>query len=70
MGLDLWDRGDIENTLLSLHQATLQSGVDGDYRRGFEAALVSVALAFGLDPGRDLAPRLQAPRGGLDNARQ
>ena len=49
MSLDLWDRGDIENTLLSLHQATLQSGVDGEYRRGYEAALVSVALACGVE---------------------
>ena len=70
MSLDLWDKADIENVLLSLHQTTLQSGANGDYRRGFEAALVGLALAFGLDPGRDLAPRLQAPRGGLDNARQ
>ena len=48
MGLDLWGKEDIKNVLLSLRQATLQSGVDGDYRRGFEAALASTALAFGL----------------------
>ena len=50
MGLDLWDKDDIENVLLSLHQTTLQSGVDGDYRRGFEAALMGLALAFGIRP--------------------
>ncbi len=52
MGLELWDNEDIEkieNVLLSLHQATLQAGVDGEYRRGFESALISVALAFGID---------------------
>lgn len=49
MGLDLWDIEDIENILLSLHQATLQARADGDYRRGYEAALISTALAFGID---------------------
>lgn len=67
MGLDLWGKEDIENVLLSLHQTTLQSGVDGDYRRGFEAALVGLALAFGIEVmttagGRGIPPALPEPR--------
>jgi len=58
MGLNLWDKEDIENILLSLHQATLQSGADGEYGRGYEAALVSVALAFGVE--LKTVPEMQA----------
>ena len=63
MSLDLWGKEDIENVLLSLHQTTLQSGADGDYQRGFEAALVALALAFGIEvntaaDGRKLPPAL------------
>lgn len=66
-GLDLWGKDDIENVLLSLHQTTLQSGADGDYQRGFEAALVGLALAFGIEvttaaDGRRLPPALPGPR--------
>lgn len=48
MSLDLWGKDDIRNILLALHQTTLQSGIDGEYQRGFEAALVGLALAFGI----------------------
>ena len=61
MGLDLlWDEDDIKNTLLSLHQATLQSGVDGEYLRGYESALVSIALACGVE--LKTLPEAQAAR--------
>ena len=48
-GQNIWFKADIKNTLHSLYHATLQTGVDGDYRRGYEAALLSVALAFGIE---------------------
>ena len=47
-GLDIFFKDNIKNILVALHQTTLQSGVAGDYRRGYEAALVSLALAFGI----------------------
>ena len=49
MSLGVWFDYDIQNILISLYQSTLQSGVDGEYRRGYEAALVSTALAFGIE---------------------
>ena len=48
MGLDIFFKDDIKNILVALHQTTLQSGADGEYRRGYEAALVSLALAVGI----------------------
>ena len=60
MGLDLWGKEDIQNTLSALHQTMLRSGADGDYRRGFEAALLSTALAFGLNPRHDLMTLTEA----------
>ena len=48
MGLGGFFKDDIKNILVALYQTTLQSGVGGDYRRGYEAALVSTALAFGI----------------------
>jgi len=65
MGLDLFFKDDIYHILVALHQAMLSTGVDGDYRRGYEAALTATALAFGLDPRRDL-PLLPETRGGGD----
>ena len=55
MGLDIWFRDDIRNVLLAARQTMLATGGDGEYRRGFEAALVTLALAFGLDV-RDIGP--------------
>ena len=70
MSLDLWDKDGIENVLLSLHQTTLQAGVDGDYRRGFEAALVGLALAFGIALATAADGRKLLPRRGEDNAKR
>ena len=58
MGLDIWFSDDIRNVLLSSRQTMLATGGDGEYRRGFEAALVTLALAFGLDV-RDIGPTWQ-----------
>jgi len=61
-GLELFFKDDILNILTSLHQATLQSGAEGEYRRGYEAALLSMALAFGLDPRHSHALKLTERR--------
>lgn len=71
MSLDVWFQQDIQNTLLALHSAQAAQPRRGlveasvaleheAYRAGFQAALQSVALAFGisLDAGR---PRTQKP---------
>jgi len=47
-GLGLFFKDDILNILLALHQTTLQSGVDGEYRRGYDAALIAIAMAMGI----------------------
>ena len=48
MSLDLWGKDDIGNILLSAWVTMQQGGGDGEYRRGFEAALGALAVAFGL----------------------
>ena len=65
MALDVWFKDDIKNSLLSVNQASGDAAtivINGlvdprelrAYRAGFRAALVSIALAFGIDipPGR------------------
>ena len=59
MGLDLWFREDVARILASSHE-TMRSMSDAGhagnddtayhYRQGFEDALRSVALAFGVSP--------------------
>ena len=57
MGLDLWTKEDIRNTLLGLELANghLASRYSDDevraYREGFRAALVATAVSFGIYPG-------------------
>ena len=63
MGLEVWYPNDIKNAILAAEQASataLQAGrVGGDayqggYRDGYQAALLTIALAFGLvQPGHD-----------------
>ena len=60
MSLDVWFQQDIQNTLLALHSAQAaqpsrrespdtSAGRESEaYRAGFQAALQSVALAFGI----------------------
>ena len=48
MKRELWFADDIGQVLLAARTNLLLAGVDGDYRRGFEAALVTVAIALGL----------------------
>ena len=69
-GLDIFFKDDLKNILVALHQTTLQSGADGEYRRGYEAALVSLALAFGLTLTiLDTQQQLQSYQGGhYDNS--
>ena len=70
MSLDVWFQQDIQNTLLALHSAQAaqpqRSPVEPSaaleqeaFRAGFQAALQSVALAFGisLDATRGRAPK-------------
>jgi len=52
MGLDIFFREDIEHILLAARQAMLDAGGDGEFRRGFEAALIAVALATGIAVGK------------------
>lgn len=57
MGLDLWTKEDIRNTLLGLELANghLASRYSDDevraYREGFRAALIATAVSFGIYPG-------------------
>ena len=62
-GLRVWFRDEIENTLLAVDGANLdiaqhiQTPEMVMYRRGFDAAIRAVALAFGIDwqqAGREL----------------
>jgi len=46
--MDIVFKDDIRAILLALCHANLQNGVDGEYCRGYEAALTGVALAVGL----------------------
>ena len=60
MSLDVWFQQDIQNTLLALHSAQAAQPLSREpsdtcvrreseaYRAGFQAALLSVALAFGI----------------------
>jgi hypothetical protein len=53
MSLDIWSRDDIRNVILAANAASAdiaaRSGVDLiDYRAGYEAALMTIALAFGI----------------------
>ena len=49
MSLDIWFKSDLRNVLVGLHQSIMQTGVDGEFRRGYEAALISFALALGIE---------------------
>ena len=40
---------DIRAVLLALHQTIVQSGADGEFLRGYETALIAVALAHGVE---------------------
>jgi hypothetical protein len=57
VGLDLWTKEDIRNTLLGLELANghLASHCSDDevraYREGFRAALAATAVSFGIYPG-------------------
>ena len=73
MGLEVYYPTDIRNALLAAEQATTaalgtcpgqpaQGDGDGEYRRGYLAALTTVALAFGLTTGGD--DRAGLPRAG------
>ena len=78
MSLDVWFQQDIQNTLLALHSAQVSQPSSQEpsntcaerecaaYRAGFQAALKSVALAFGiaLDTSRAGGPK-QSGRGRL-----
>ncbi|MBC8492518.1 MAG: hypothetical protein H8D43_01935 [Chloroflexi bacterium] len=54
MGLDLWTKEDIRNTLLGLELANTHLAIrynDAEvqaYREGFRAALVATAASFGI----------------------
>jgi len=48
-GLGVWFREDIRHILLATRLGMLNSGGDGEYRRGFEAALVVVAQSIGIE---------------------
>lgn len=61
MGLDIFFIEDIRNALLAVHEASLATArvcaAEGEdpvvlraYLEGYRAALVTVALAFGLEP--------------------
>ena len=67
MGLDVWFREDVLNALLAADQASAATvaAVGNDvldpatvraFRQGFRAALVTVALAFGIAPEVDDGP--------------
>ncbi len=63
MGLDVWFREDIAAALLAAEQASAMTvaaiGCEvadpvtvRAYRQGFRAALATIAVAFGLEPGQ------------------
>lgn len=58
-----WFRDDIARTLASIYFANTSG--QADYRKGFAAALSSVALAVGVNPASFLSPEdvqlLQVP---------
>lgn len=76
MSLDIWFREDIRHILLAAERANAlalaqaeESTADPDllraFRRGYQAALTTVALACGLAPGAD-GPEARAHlRGGM-----
>lgn len=49
MSLEIYYPQDIQNVLLAAEQATIEAGADGEYLRGYMAALNTLALAFGVD---------------------
>ena len=62
MGLDVWFREDLEQTIMAVDQASAMTAVAIDnvsqpelvraWRQGFRAALVTLAVAFGIDDGK------------------
>ena len=48
MSLEVYYAPDIHNALLAAEQATREAGADGEYLRGYLAALNTLALNFGL----------------------
>jgi hypothetical protein len=83
MSLDIWSRDDIRNVILAANAAsadianrTLNRGEDApqtqqhltDYRAGYEAALMTLATAFGIplvSNGRLRSPGVVIPGGRL-----
>ena len=39
----------LRNTLLAARQSVLLAGADGSWLHGYESALVTIAVSFGLD---------------------
>jgi len=79
MGLDIWFSEDIRNALLAADEASGRTAIycpDGPalqaYRAGYRAALVTVALAFGISPAVIICPSVEAgalvPISGRQNA--
>jgi len=77
MGLDIWFPEDIRNALLAADEASAQTAAMmatlqpkpnpkelRAFRDGFKAALISVALAFGLAPQAIMANEVIAETGG------
>ncbi len=48
MGLAVYYPTDIRNALIAAEQATTTAGAEGEYLKGYRAALTTIALAFGL----------------------
>ncbi len=68
MGLQVFYPTDIRDALLAAEQATTAAGANGQYLTGYRAALLTMALAFGLGNGDtvlDGASHVQCDRGGL-----
>lgn len=60
MGLEVFYKQDIRNAIHAAEQATTAAlDSDGEYQRGYLAALTTIALAFGLVGGDDQAGRPQ-----------
>jgi hypothetical protein len=59
--LEIWFRGDLQNLLLAVQEASEQAGGGSEYRRGFEDAIKALALAFGVQLPDRRPWRVQRP---------